>query len=102
MSRESLPGYRQFVWYTPASGAPTDYEDFTVHHQQSPAHFAVTGWPIRFDDGRDPFIAESTRLRSSDWYAFRDPDGLISRRYFSQLAEDVSSLERALTAAQPA
>lgn len=101
MSTAALSGHRGFTWYTPATGTSTEYEDHSVHYQQSPLHFAVQGWPIRFDDGRDPFIAASTQARASDWYAFRDPDALVSRRYFAELAADESSLERALRAALP-
>lgn len=94
----SFSGGRSFAWYRPASGYPSDYEDQTVHVQQSPEHFAVQGWPIRFDDGRAPITAASTLARSSDWYAFRDPDALVSRRYFADLAEDERALARALDA----
>ena len=91
-NRKPLSSRRNFAWYTPAERFPTEYEDLTVHQQSSPLHYAFQGWPIRFDDGRDPVTERSTQVRSSDWYAYRDPNQTIQRQY----VENANAIERAL------
>src|SRR5215831_4705374 len=62
---ESQPraiGYRRFTWFTPAGRHPTDYENLTVGQQSSPAEWLHVGWPVHFDDGRDPFTVQSTNF----------------------------------------
>jgi methane monooxygenase component A beta chain/propane monooxygenase small subunit len=97
--REQLSSRRTFAWYQPAGKFPTEYEDLTCGQQSDPAHYAYQGWPIRFDDGRDPVTAESTRLRSSDWFAFRDPARTMNRTYVSATNEVEKALARSISGA---
>jgi len=98
----TLPGNRSFVWVTPAGKRSTEYEDLTVGQQSTPDLYAFQGWPIRFDDGRDPYTADSTVIRSSDWYAYRDPNQTWQRGYISGVNESEKALERSLQGAQAA
>ena len=100
--RQNLSGHRQFVWFKPQGQRPTEYEDLTVHQQSSPLHYAVQGWPIRFDDGRDPYTEDSTVIKCSDWYAYRDPNGTIQRTYISGVDQAEKALERSIGGAQAA
>lgn len=100
--RKQLPGNRRFTWYTPAGRAPTEYEDLTVHEQSSPLHYAFQGWPIRFDDGRDPYDERTTAVRSSDWYAYRDPNQTVQRTFVSSTNESEKALERSIAGAASA
>jgi methane monooxygenase component A beta chain/propane monooxygenase small subunit len=100
--RPDLPGHRRFVWYEPAGRRPTEYEDLTVGQQSTPAQYAFQGWPIRFDDGRDPYTEDSTAIRSSDWYAYRDPNQTIQRGYIAEVNESERALERSLIGAHAA
>jgi methane monooxygenase component A beta chain/propane monooxygenase small subunit len=101
-TRPALPGNRFFTWYTPAGKSPTEYEDLTVGQQSTPAQFAFQGWPIRFDDGRDPYSADTTAIRSRDWYAYRDPNRTMQRAYVSSTNESEKSLERSIAGAKAA
>ncbi len=92
--RKPLSSRRTFSWYTPAERFPTEYEDLTVHQQSSPLHYAFQGWPIRFDDGRDPLTESSTRVRSSDWYAYRDPNQTLQRQYVENANAVAHALEQ--------
>ena len=100
--RVELSGHRKFVWFEPQGPRPTEYEDLTVHQQSSPAHYAFQGWPIRFDDGRDPYTEDSTIIKSSDWYAYRDPNQTIQRTYISGMDQAEKALERSLAGAHGA
>jgi methane monooxygenase component A beta chain/propane monooxygenase small subunit len=97
--RQQLSSRRTFAWYEPAGKLATEYEDLTCGQQSDPAHHAYQGWPIRFDDGRDPVTADSTRLRSSDWFAFRDPSRTMNRSYVSSTNEAEKALARSITGA---
>ncbi|MGD9531588.1 aromatic/alkene monooxygenase hydroxylase subunit beta [Pseudonocardia sp.] len=100
--RKELPGHRSFVWVKPRGKRPTEYEDLTVGQQSTPAQYAFQGWPIRFDDGRDPYTADSTVIRSSDWYAFRDPNQTMQRQYIAGVNESEKALERSFAGAHAA
>lgn len=97
--RQPLSNRRTFTWYRPAGRSATEYEDLTCGQQSDPAHHAYQGWPIRFDDGRDPVYAGSTVLRSTDWFAFRDPSHTTNRAYVASTNEVERSLSRSISGA---
>jgi alkene monooxygenase beta subunit len=101
-ARKELSGHRHFTWFTPVGSRATEYEDLTVDEQSTPAHYAFQGWPIRFDDGRDPYFEGTTALRSSDWYLYRDPNQTIQRTYVSGVNESEKALDRSISGARDA
>ena len=86
-------GHREFTWFTPAGRRPTDYENLTVGQQSSPAEWLHVGWPVRFDNGRDPFTEDSTRVRSSRWRDWRDPFQVWQRPYVQNTNFEEQALE---------
>lgn len=66
-------GNRQFTWFQPAGRRPTQYEAYTVGQQSNPAEWLHVDWPVRFEDGRAPWVSDSTALRCTRWADFRDP-----------------------------
>ena len=40
------------------------------------------GWPVHFEDGRGLWSDDSTRLRATDWYEFRDPGQMWERPFY--------------------
>ena len=92
-SRPRAIGYREFTWFTPAGKHATDYENLTVGQQSSPAEWLHVGWPVRFDDGRDPFTEDSTKVRSSHWRDWRDPFGVWQRPYVQNTNFEEQALE---------
>jgi len=86
-------GYRRFTWFTPAGRHPTDYENLTVGQQSSPAEWLHVGWPVHFDDGRDPFTEDSTKIRSSRWRDWRDPFQVWQRPYVQSTNFEEQALE---------
>ena len=73
---------RSFQWYKPKKRRATLYEDVTVDTQPSVHRHLDRGWPVHFEDGRGLWSDDSTALRSSDWYEFRDPGQLWERTYY--------------------
>src|SRR5271163_5055022 len=98
MGMPSFSGHRRFVWFESARRRPTEYESYTVGQQSSPEQWLDVGWPLRFDNGRAPFIPESTALRCVDWGSYRDPTQTWQRPYVSSH----NAQEMALAALVPA
>ena len=81
MATPPFGGHRTFIWFTPRRRAATEYELYTVGQQSDPAQWLHVGWPIRFDDGREPYTASSTAIGCGNWPGYRDPAGLWQRPY---------------------
>ena len=92
-SRPRAIGHREFTWFTPSGRHATDYENLTVGQQSSPAEWLHVGWPVHFDDGRDPFTEDSTRVRSSRWRDWRDPFQVWQRPYVQNANFEEQALE---------
>jgi ferredoxin-NADP reductase/ferredoxin len=73
---------RSFAWFAPSKRRATLYEDVTIDTQPSIRRHLTRGWPLSFEDGRGTWDEDSTALRSSDWYAFRDPGEQWERPFY--------------------
>lgn len=99
--RESAPAgaredqYRSFEWFAPKRRRATVYEDVSVDTQPSVLRYWRGPYPKYFPDGRPTWSEQSTRLRSTDWYAFRDPHGDWERTYYLQGRTLERSIENA-------
>lgn len=62
-----------FRYIQPAKRHPTQYEEVTLHTQRSPKNFTKQGWFSPSSAGRPRWSEDSTRLRASDWWGYRDP-----------------------------
>jgi NAD(P)H-flavin reductase/ferredoxin len=90
---------RDFDWYTPRKRRASLYEDVTIDTQPSIHRHLTRGWPMFFEDGRGTWDDASTRLRSSDWYAFRDPAEQWERTYYQRAAAGENQIESAMRSA---
>lgn len=98
---DALPGAREFTYIVPHQGRrATEYEELTLHVQQDPKRFAWAGWTLLSPEGRPAWREDSTALRCSDWWAFRDPTKTWQRPYVNLQAEQGKALDRLLTAAK--
>jgi len=90
---------RDFSWFEPAGPRATLYEDVTIDTQPSIHRHLARGWPLHFEDGRGTWDDGSTALRSSDWFAFRDPGQQWERTFYRSGAAAEQQLEGALRSA---
>ena len=93
-SRPEFDGFRTPVWFTPEKRKPTEYEMYTVGQQSSPDQWLDVDWPLRFDDGRAPWVDESSAVRTTKWFDYRDPNKTWQRPYVSQTNQDDQALAR--------
>jgi propane 2-monooxygenase small subunit len=65
---------RSYNYFTPAKRRATVYEDVTVDVQPDPDRHLLQGWIYGFADGTVGYPQEWTKLRSSNWHEFLDPN----------------------------
>jgi propane monooxygenase reductase subunit len=90
---------RDFSWYVPRKRRASLYEDVTIDTQPSVHRHLNRGWPVSFEDGRGTWNDDSTALRSSDWYAFRDPGEQWERPYYQAASAVEQQIEGAMRSA---
>nr|QCY50164.1 beta-subunit of multicomponent tetrahydrofuran monooxygenase [uncultured Pseudonocardia sp.] len=98
--RELREAERTQHWFIPERKRSTLYEDVTIDVQPSVHRHTRFGYPIAFPDGRPSFWDDSTAIRSSDWYAFRDPGGLWERTFFQRGSTHEREIETCLNVAR--
>jgi propane 2-monooxygenase small subunit len=91
---------RSFQWYTPRKRRATMYEDVTMDTQPSIHRHLDRGWPVHFEDGRGLWSEDSTRLRATDWYDFRDPGQMWERSYYQSGTAHEQLIEGAVRTAR--
>jgi hypothetical protein len=92
-----LAGHRSFTWFEPIrKGSPSEYESYTLGQQSSPKRWLHVGWPVRFDDGREPFTESSSAIRCSNWEGYRDPAQTWQRPYVAGINHEQHTLGRLL------
>lgn len=82
-------------------GAPranTSCTPYTVGQQSTPEQWLHVGWPILFNDGREPYTASSTAIRCGSWHDYRDPAGLWQRPYVASANHTELALARLIPA----
>ncbi len=89
-----------FRYFKPAGRRPTQYEEVTLHTQWSPRNFATQGWFSPGSNGRPMWSEDSTVLRSSDWWAYRDPGQVWFRPYVELQAKQEEAIELAVDGAR--
>lgn len=87
-------------WFIPERKRSSLYEDVTIDVQPSVHRHTRFGYPIAFPNGRPSFWDDSTAIRSSDWYAFRDPAGLWERTFFQTGSTHEREIENDLQVAR--
>lgn len=90
---------RQFKYFTAAKRRASLYEDVTCDTQPSVLRHLTRGWPVNFEDGRGTWSEDSTALRSTDWFAFRDPAGLWERPFYQNGARAEAQIDGAVAGA---
>lgn len=82
MTSSGLTGPRDFTHVQPKGRRLTEYEAVVCHLQPGPhGMFGQEAFYASYSDGRPLWDEQSTSMRSSDWFAFRDPAQLWQRPY---------------------
>jgi propane monooxygenase small subunit len=65
---------RKFNYFKASKLNASLYEDVTVDVQPDPGRHLTQGWVYGFAKGPGGYPTEWTKIQSSDWHAFRDPN----------------------------
>jgi propane 2-monooxygenase small subunit len=85
---------RAYNYFTPKKRRATTYEDVTVDVQPDPERYLTQGWIYSFADGSMGYDPEWTRMKSSDWHAYRDPNEEWERTIYRHQYGDVVQIRQ--------
>jgi propane monooxygenase small subunit len=91
---------RSFNYFEAQRMRATVYEDVTVDVQPDPARYLTQGWVYGFADRPGGYPADLTELESSDWHAFRDPNGEWEQTIYRNNARLVRQVDESITNAK--
>jgi propane monooxygenase small subunit len=92
--------YRTFDWFAPEKRRASLYEDVTLDTQPSTERHWTGPYPAHHPDGRGIWYAESTAMRSTDWFGFRDPEQIWERTYYQAGAAAEKAIEAVMANAR--
>jgi propane monooxygenase small subunit len=85
---------RAYNYFTPQKRRATTYEDVTVDVQPDPERYLTQGWIYSFADGTMGYEADWTRMKSSDWHAYRDPNEEWERTFYRNQHRNVVQIQQ--------
>ncbi len=91
---------RAYNYFTPQKRRATTYEDVTVDVQPDPDRYLTQGWIYSFADGQMGFEADWTRMKSSDWHAYRDPNEEWERTMYRHQTRNVFQIQQTMELAR--
>src|SRR5579875_497401 len=91
---------RSFNYFKPKGRQASVYEDVTVDVQPDPHRYLLQGWLYAFADGTEGYDPRWTKMKSSNWHAFRDPNEQWHRTIYIREANTERQIQQALTIAR--
>jgi propane 2-monooxygenase small subunit len=76
------------------------YEDVTVDVQPDPKRYLLQGWLYAFADGTAGYDESWTKMKSSDWHVFRDPNEQWERTIYIRQSSMVHQIQQTLAMAK--
>jgi propane monooxygenase small subunit len=73
---------RSYNYFTPQKRRASRYEDVTVDVQPDPEKYLTQGWILGWANGDIGYDPNWTKVKSSDWHRFRDPNEEWERTYY--------------------
>jgi propane monooxygenase small subunit len=93
---------RTYNYFTPAKRRATLYEDVTVDVQPDPDRYLLQGWVYGFRDSEGGYPVEWTKLKSSNWHVFLDPNEEWEQTIYRNNANVVRQITQNLANAKAA
>jgi propane 2-monooxygenase small subunit len=93
---------RSYNYFTAAKRRATVYEDVTVDVQPDPERYLLQGWVYGFRDSVGGYPVEWTKLKSSNWHAFLDPNEEWEQTIYRNNANVVRQISQNLANAKAA
>lgn len=91
-----------FRYIKPAKRRATQYEEITLHTQWDPKNFAQSGWFNLDKNGNPAWREDATKLQSTDWWEYRDPNAEWFRPFVKRQTDIGRSIEQSIAGAKRA
>jgi propane monooxygenase small subunit len=91
---------RSFNYFKPKGRQANVYEDVTVDVQPDPDRYLLQGWVYAFADGTEGYDPRWTKMKSSDWHVFRDPNEQWHRTIYIREANTERQIQQTLSIAR--
>jgi len=85
---------RSFNYFQPKGRTQSVYEDVTVDVQPDPKRYLLQGWLYAFADGTAGYDESWTKMKSSDWHVFRDPNEQWHRNMYMRQANTERQIQQ--------
>jgi propane 2-monooxygenase small subunit len=87
---------RAYNYYEPQKRRASKYEDVTVDVQPDPERYLSQGWVYGWANGDQGYDPKWTRMKSSNWHAFRDPNEEWERTYYINNSNSVRQIRQSI------
>jgi len=91
---------RSYNYFTPKGRHASVYEDVTVDVQPDPKRYLLQGWLYAFADGTAGYDESWTKMKSSNWHVFRDPNEQWHRTIYVRQASTERQIQQTLAIAK--
>lgn len=91
---------RSYNYFTPKGRHASVYEDVTVDVQPDTKRYLMQGWLYAFADGTEGYDERWTKMKSSDWHIFRDPNEQWHRTFYIREANTERQIQQTLAMAK--
>lgn len=85
---------RSYNYFTPKGRRATKYEDVTVDVQPDPNKYLTQGWILGWANGDLGYDPNWTKIKSSDWHRFRDPNQEWEKTYYVNNSNSIRQVEQ--------
>ncbi len=85
---------RKYNYFTPKGRRSTRYEDVTLDVQPDPDKYLTQGWILGWANGDLGYDANWTKIKSSDWHRFRDPNEEWEKTYYVNNSNSIRQIQQ--------
>ena len=85
---------RTYNYFEPKGRRASKYEDVTLDVQPDPDKYLTQGWILGWANGDIGYDAKWTKIKSSDWHRFRDPNEEWERTFYINNSNSVRQVQQ--------
>lgn len=87
---------RNYNYFTPKGRRSTRYEDVTLDVQPDPNKYLTQGWILGWANGDIGYDPNWTKIKSSDWHRFRDPNEEWEKTYYVNNSNSIRQIQQSI------
>ncbi len=87
---------RSYNYFTPKGRRATKYEDVTVDVQPDPNKYLTQGWILGWANGDIGYDPNWTKIKSSDWHRFRNPNEEWEKTYYINNSNSIRQVQQSI------